>query len=321
MNEIKYPRNEKLYSEVYKNFVPLCKNKHGCCVIQKCIDFGTEVQKNKLLELSNLNCENLISDQFGNYVIQFVLGLNLPIINSKVYEILKKDLINLCKEKYASNVIEKFLINKSQESIEIINILIKNEDYLHELIKDPFGNYIIQRILTLIDGENRYTLIKYIVKLYPEVKSYPFGPRLISKLHERFKDFTSLVQQKYGWEATQEFLYLHNNNQTNMKNNQMMNNNNINAMYVNNMINNLNNRMDRANYNNNFMNFQNRNNVGNINFIQMNNYMLTNGQNNLRMPKRKPNLFRKDHRWQQPDGNLLSQWRSWCAYSECQNDP
>ena len=32
------------------------------------------------------------------------------------------------------------------------------------------------------------------------------------------------------------------------------------------------------------MNFQNKNNVGNINFIQMNNYMLTNGQNNLRFP-------------------------------------
>ena len=32
------------------------------------------------------------------------------------------------------------------------------------------------------------------------------------------------------------------------------------------------------------MNFQNKNNVGNINFIQMNNYMLTNAHNNLRFP-------------------------------------
>ena len=90
VNEIRYPKNVKLFEEVYKNFIPLCKDKHGCCVIQKCIDLGSQEQKNKLLELSNLNCENLISDQFGNYVIQFVLGLNLPIINSKVYEILKK---------------------------------------------------------------------------------------------------------------------------------------------------------------------------------------------------------------------------------------
>ena len=39
-----------------------------------------------------------------------------------------------------------------------------------------------------------------------------------------------------------------------------------------------------TNNNNNFLNFKNKNNVGNINFIQMNNYMLANGQNNLRFP-------------------------------------
>ncbi len=144
-----------------------------------------------------------------------------------------------------------------------------NENYLHELIIDPFGNYIIQRILSIIEGDSRSNLIKYIVKWYPEIKLLPFGPRLISKLHERFKEFTLLVTQKYGWETTQEttnFILNKNNNQNNFKN--FNSNNNI--YYP---------------KNNNFgMNFQNNNNVGNINFIQMNNYMMTNGQNNLRMP-------------------------------------
>ena len=270
--EIKFPKNEKFYFEVYNNFIPLCKNKHGCCIIQKCIEFSNTEQKNKLLELSKINCDNLITDQFGNYVIQYVLGLNTEIINIKVLEILKKNLTNLCKEKYASNVIEKFLMNKSKESFEIINILLMNENYLHELIIDPFGNYIIQRILSIIEGDSRSNLIKYIVKWYPEIKLLPFGPRLISKLHERFKEFTLLVTQKYGWETTQEttnFILNKNNNQNNFKN--FNSNNNI--YYP---------------KNNNFgMNFQNNNNVGNINFIQMNNYMLTNNnneQNNIRFP-------------------------------------
>ena len=292
LNEIKYPKNEQLYNELYNNFVPLCKNKHGCCVIQKCIELGNIDQKNKLLELSNLNCDNLISDQFGNYVIQYVLNLNVKSINAKVFEILNKNLIPLCKEKYASNVIEKFLINKSQESIDIINILLKNENFLHELIIDSFGNYIIQRILLLIEGESRSNLINYIVNWYPEIKTLSFGPRLISKLHERFQEFTVLVTQKYGWETTQEISYILNRN--NYKNNNFVGNNNnksgnnnINNMqYIRNAnaMNNFGNRMNGANGSNNFMNFQNKNNVGNINFIQMNNYMLTNGQNNLRFP-------------------------------------
>jgi hypothetical protein len=292
LNEIKYPQNEQLYNEVYNNFIPLCKNKHGCCVIQKCIELGNIDQKNKLLELSNLNCDNLISDQFGNYVIQYVLNLNVKSINAKVFEILNKNLIPLCKEKYASNVIEKFLINKSQESIDIINILLKNENFLHELIIDSFGNYIIQRILLLIEGESRSNLINSIVNWYPEIKTLSFGPRLISKLHERFQEFTVLVTQKYGWETTQETSYLLNRN--NYKNNNFVGNNNNksgnnitnNMQYIrnSNAMNNFGNRMNGANGSNNFMNFQNKNNVGNINFIQMNNYMLTNGQNNLRFP-------------------------------------
>ena len=291
VNEIKYPQNDLLYKEVYNNFVPLCKNKHGCCVIQKCIDFGNVEQKNKLLELSNLNCQNLISDQFGNYVIQFVLSLNVNIINAKVHEILYQNLVPLCKEKYASNVIEKFFINKSKESMDIINILLNNEKYLHELIMDPFGNYIIQRILLIIEGENRTKLIHYIVKWYPEIKSLSFGPRLISKLHERFQEFTLLVTQKYGWDTTQEIAsFLYGKPNLNLRNNILPNNmpnnnaiNNLNYFRNMNMINNLNNGMNGV-YNNNYMNFQNKNNVGNINFIQLNNYMLTNGQNNLRFP-------------------------------------
>ena len=136
---------------------------------------------------------------------------------------MKNNLIHLCKEKYASNVIEKFLVNKSPESKEIINILLNNEKYLHDLIIDPFGNYIIQRILSLIEGGNRSNLIHHIINWYPEIKMLSFGPRLITKLHERFQEFTELVTQKYGWDATQEISSL--SNKPNLKNNFMINNN------------------------------------------------------------------------------------------------
>ena len=277
-------------------------------MIQKCIDFGNQEQKNKLLELSNSNCENLISDQFGNYVIQFVVSLNIKIVNQKVFQVLRNNLCSLCKEKYASNVIEKFLANKSEESFEIINILLKDEKILHELIIDQFGNYIIQRILMLVEGESRSLLIHYIVQWYPEIKALPFGPRLISKLHERYQEFTLLITQNYGWDTTQETVsYLNlnpskfNNNNNIFNKNNLNNNKNINGfnnIFENNYMNNngfirtnnpnisqmfpnfRSNAMGNRTNNNNCMNFKNKSNVGNINFIQMNNYMLSPGINN-----------------------------------------
>ena len=318
VNEIKYPKNVQLFNEIYKNFIPLCKDKHGCCVIQKCIEFGSQEQKKKLLELNNLHCENLINDQFGNYVLQFVVSLNLKIVNQKVYQVLKNNLCNLCKEKYASNVIEKFLVNKSEESFEIIDSLLKDEKLLHELIIDQFGNYIIQRILVLIDGEKRSLLIHYIVNWYPEIKALSFGPRLISKLHERYQEFTILVTQNYGWDTTQETVsYLHlngsklnNNNNNNYNKNNYNNNINVNSFNNSSLNNNGyfgrannisqmfqnygNNIMGNRTNNNNCMNFKNKNNVGNINFIQMNNYMLSpglNNQNNTRLSMNNRQLY------------------------------
>lgn len=193
VNVIKYPYNIPLFDSVCVNFLPLCKDKHGCCVIQKCIEAGNESQKEKLFSLSNSHCEELISDQFGNYVIQYVVLLNIDIINKYVVNVIMNNLLILCKEKYASNVIEKFLYNKSSYSKIVIDTIVKDESLLHELILDQYGNYIIQRILMIIFGDARMKVITMIVKWYDEIKMLSFGPRLIAKLSERYGEFNMLV--------------------------------------------------------------------------------------------------------------------------------
>lgn len=222
VNVIKYPYNIPLFESVYTNFIPLCKDKHGCCVIQKCIEAGSNEQKEKLFILSNTHCEELISDQFGNYVIQFVVGINSEIINKYIVNIIMKNLVLLCKEKYASNVIEKFLYNKSSYSKIVLDTIRKDENLVHELILDQYGNYIVQRILMIIIGEPRMKMIQMIVKWYDEIKMVPFGPRLIAKLSERYAEFNMLIGNRFGG----------------------------------------------TNYNNN-------SNIGNVNFIQLNNYMFS----------------------------------------------
>ena len=198
VNVIKYPKNCEMFDSVFNNFIPLCKDKHGCCVIQKCIEAGINEQKEKLFSLSNKYCSQLISDQFGNYVIQYVVGLNNENINKNIVKVIMNDLIKLCKEKYASNVIEKFLFFKSLESKEVIKCIINEEKNLHELIIDQYGNYIIQRILSIVSPEIRLNLMSFIASWYDEIKNLSFGNRLITKLNERYTEFTSLIQNIYG---------------------------------------------------------------------------------------------------------------------------
>ena len=301
VNVVKYPKNSEMFESVYNNFIPLCKDKHGCCVIQKFIEAGITEQKEELFSLSNKYCNQLISDQFGNYVIQYVVGLNTEIINKNIVKVIMNDLIRLCKEKYASNVIEKFLFIKSVESKEIINTIINQEKYLHELIIDQYGNYIVQRILSIVSPDGRLTLIRYIVSWYEEIKSLSFGNRLITKLNERYPEFTSMVNNIYG--INQNNFNMNNNNNNKFKNNNTIGN--VNFIQMNNyMISNNNNnnfiglnnnyqipmyynnnlyRYNQQGINNNFGNYVDNNSSLNYNQLQQMQYqyMLMNYMNNV----------------------------------------
>ena len=236
VNVVKYPKNLEMFESVYNNFIPLCKDKHGCCVIQKCIEAGITEQKEKLFNLCNQYCSLLISDQFGNYVIQYVVGLNNNIINKNIVIVIMEDLIHLCKEKYASNVIEKFIFIKSSESKEVIQSIINHENNLHQLIIDQYGNYIVQRILSIVTPNVRLDLLRLIVSWYEEIKNLSFGNRLITKLNERYPEFNSMINNIYGQNYS-------------------------------------------SNHNNNCNKFKNNNNIGNVNIIQMNNFLISNNNN------------------------------------------
>ena len=198
VNTIKYPHNTSLFEAIAKQFISLSKDKHGCCIVQKAIEASNPQQKEMFLTLCNINCEELINDQFGNYVIQSVINLNVDKVNDYFVELITTNGRYLCKEKYASNVIEKFLAHKNNASRKLIEYIMNNEDVLSELLFDNYGNYIVQRVLTLIGQDERMKIIQYIIEWLPKVKSLPFGERLIAKLSERYNEFNLMLRQKYA---------------------------------------------------------------------------------------------------------------------------
>ncbi len=50
---------------------------------------------------------DLVRDQYGNYVVQYVIELKLPHVNSEIADRLSGSIIVLASEKFSSNVIEK----------------------------------------------------------------------------------------------------------------------------------------------------------------------------------------------------------------------
>ena len=56
-----------------------------------------------------LNSVDLVQDAFGNYVVQFVLDLNIPDVNTRLAYIFTANMLELSRQKFSSNVIEKCL--------------------------------------------------------------------------------------------------------------------------------------------------------------------------------------------------------------------
>lgn len=103
-----------IYDSILNDLIVVATHKHGCCVLQKCLNHVTDYQlvqfSNVILEFKNFY--KLINDQFGNYVLQYLILINSIDINYKVFDgLVKFGINNLCNLKFSSNVVEKFLKN------------------------------------------------------------------------------------------------------------------------------------------------------------------------------------------------------------------
>jgi RNA-binding protein of the Puf family, translational repressor len=159
----KYPPSDCqfIYDSIIQDLYIVATHKHGCCVLQKCLNHVTPSQleqfSTSILNFDNFNL--LINDQFGNYVLQYLISINSWEINYKIFDnFIRFGINNLCNSKFSSNVIEKFLkncynnevvnINFSNLKFELIyNILIND---LNKLINDPYGNYVIQTLIDIL---------------------------------------------------------------------------------------------------------------------------------------------------------------------------
>ncbi|CAI4454562.1 CQS_1a_G0017520.mRNA.1.CDS.1 [Saccharomyces cerevisiae] len=169
------------------NIITISTHKHGCCVLQKLLSVCTLQQIFKISVKIVQFLPGLINDQFGNYIIQFLLDIKELdfYLLAELFNRLSNELCQLSCLKFSSNVVEKFIkklfriitgfiVNNnggaSQRtavaSDDVINasmnILLTTIDIftvnLNVLIRDNFGNYALQ---TLLDVKNYSPLLAY----------------------------------------------------------------------------------------------------------------------------------------------------------------
>lgn len=172
-----------IYDAVCDNIIEVGSHRHGCCVLQRCIDYASPRNREKLVSEIVANTRTLVCDPFGNYVCQYVITLESTEYNNALGEQMLGSIAALSVQKFSSNVVEKCLRAASTELAEKIVHEIIQSRTLHTLLLDSYGNYVIQTALDSCSGETRRELAETIQLALKSTRS-PYGRRIMSKLKE-----------------------------------------------------------------------------------------------------------------------------------------
>ena len=242
-------KNKKLLSEIYKElnekFLEISKLKEGGCVFPKLLKNITENDLNIILKTVKENIENLINDEYGNFFIQRCIDLNKENFNLFLLNFINKNkFINLSCQKYSSNVIENCLNENCSIKNDVIN-LITQKNNVSLLINDRFGNYIVQKCLTVIENKEQFNIvIQQIKDNIKNLNKTNCGRKILENLMKNYGEYLNDNINKSFNNNKQNYKKNKNNNH---KKNSNKNNNNNN----NNKDNNKNNNNSKDNSKNN----------------------------------------------------------------------
>ena len=212
-----------IYNEINENIVMISMHKHGCCVLQKCIEKADAQTRAETFDILLKHCKELINDQCGNYIIQFVISLNIEENNKNICDQLCEDIRNFSKQKYSSNVVEKCFECCSDQICSKLIKALEESNCIVELLFDKFGNYVVQKALNRADEQTQQNLLNVIAPHLKKLKNFPFGLKLYSKLIITYSYLSMIILGRVEDGPNEEGMPMQNAQGTGMNQINMMN--------------------------------------------------------------------------------------------------
>ncbi|CAO3692997.1 unnamed protein product [Rhizopus microsporus] len=174
---------EAFHGQVYQ----LATHPYGCRVIQRMFEHCTEEQTKSILKELHGFTNALIQDQYGNYVIQHILERGKDQDKTKIMKKISGRILSLSKHKFASNVVEKCFeygteVDKQSFIDEITEASPDGLCPLVIMMKDQYANYVVQRMLDVVNDKQRKVLIEKIRPHLSSLKKYTYGKHLIQSM-------------------------------------------------------------------------------------------------------------------------------------------
>mmetsp|Transcript_32756 Transcript_32756/g.37267 ORF Transcript_32756/g.37267 Transcript_32756/m.37267 type:complete len:938 (+) Transcript_32756:205-3018(+) len=182
-----------IINDVLDNVTPLSCHPYGCRVLQRILEHCVEPKKVRALDEISKCHKVLLDDQYGNYVIQHVLQYGRHEDRESVMCIvIANGLLQLSKQKFASNVVEKLLKygTSSQRNILVREMLQIVDDpntggssVVLLMVRDAYANYVVQTTLDVVpEGEAKILLLEELNAHSAQLRQYTFAKHIVTKL-------------------------------------------------------------------------------------------------------------------------------------------
>ncbi|KAF2767510.1 ARM repeat-containing protein [Teratosphaeria nubilosa] len=169
---------------------------YGCRVVQRCLERCDTPSKTAIMGELMDGIPHMIPDQYGNYVVQHVVSKDEGPGKARVLQTVLGSLENFSKHKFASNVVEKCIEQADDYwRRQVVYILadgnsrrLDSEAVLVSMIKDNFGNYVIQKLLDTLCAEDFTTFMDQLQPAVNQAKRTGCGKQMLSiekKMHSR----------------------------------------------------------------------------------------------------------------------------------------
>lgn len=182
LNKLTSADAQFIFDAVGNNCIEVGTHRHGCCVLQRCIDHASGDQKQWLVSRITEHARILVQDPFGNYVVQYIIDLNEPTFTEPVVQMFQGCIGQLSRHKFSSNVIEKCLRCAQAPSKDLIVEEMLAPVEIERLLRDSFANYVIQTALEFATPHQKYRLVEAIRPILPQIRTTPYGRRIQAKV-------------------------------------------------------------------------------------------------------------------------------------------
>ena len=194
MLKLPYQYTQFIFDAVAASVEDVARHRHGCCVIQRCLDSRHSAARTHLVTRIVEKSLELMQDAYGNYVVQYVLDVCGDDEVHSVCESVIGKVCVLAVQKFSSNVMEKCLERCTDRVREEYLNELNDSDRICQLMMDPFGNYVVQRALSV---STHAQAIRLVETMKPHLSSQngggirntAGGRRILGKICRRFPNF------------------------------------------------------------------------------------------------------------------------------------